>query len=184
MKWDRKWVRKWDTLHEIWRVIFVVIFFFALLLSEIRSKIHLLLFPNWQCLFQKFWSRNEPNAWTTPNHTIIDNGYMNMRQTDYTISKTKLRIDKYSNMLRLAIIVRADVAILIRLQLKCRKCKEDLLKLKARKQHIKSINFNLNAYSNEECLKQFRFFPAEIKKASDIIGFSGGCSARSRYACD
>ena len=109
---------------------------------------------------------------------------MKMRQTDYTISKTKVRIDKYSNMLRLAIIVRADVAILIRLQRKCRKCKEDLLKLKERKQHMKSINFNLNAYSNEECLKQFRFFPAEIKKVSDIIGFSGGCTARSRYACD
>lgn len=106
-----------------------------------------------------------------------------MRQTDYTINQTKRKIQRYANRLRLGIIVREDIAVLLRLRTKGDKCRQDLQRLEARKRHIKTINFNLNSFSSEACLKNFRFLPTEIQKVAEIMDFYGSTS-RSSYACD
>jgi len=45
---------------------------------------------------------------------------------------------------------------------------------------ISMYTFNLNSYSNEECLRDFRFLPTELPRIMSLVGF-GGVTSRNGY---
>ena len=60
----------------------------------------------------------------------------------------------------------------------------DIRKLLQRKRHVKGVTFNLNAFSENQSLTDFRFPKSDVQKVARIIIYSGGRTARRGYCCD
>lgn len=58
----------------------------------------------------------------------------------------------------------------------------DIKMIRTRSMEISSHVFNINGYSNEACLRDFRFLPHELPKISELVDF-GGRTSRNRYIC-
>lgn len=56
-------------------------------------------------------------------------------------------------------MLREDIVLLLRLILKCDKCRNDLQKVKTRFRHIMGVKFNLDCLPDEECIKKFWLLP-------------------------
>jgi len=57
---------------------------------------------------------------------------------------------------------------------------QEIKMIRTRSMRISSHVFNVNGYSTEQCLRDFRFRPQELPKITDIINWSG-TTTRNRY---
>jgi hypothetical protein len=53
-----------------------------------------------------------------------------------------------------------------------------------RTRHIASSNFNFNSYSDQSCLRDFRFCRKDVPRLVDVIGWVSGRTRRNRYKCE
>lgn len=107
-----------------------------------------------------------------------------MRQTDFTIGKVRHRLSRRRKRFRWALLMNLDYRSVYVLLKRCRQSKRDLAKISLRKRLIRSTTFNINVFSDEQSLKDFRFRPHEISKVAELIGFVNERTERSGYYCD
>ena len=91
-----------------------------------------------------------------------------MRQTDFCIGQVGTSIKRKSRMLTNSMILNMDVAILYHVHRKLKKRKMDLRKLLQRKRHVKGVTFNLNAFSENQSLTDFRFPKSDVQKVAVV----------------
>lgn len=84
----------------------------------------------------------------------------------------------------MAIELELDPLVVRHFYRQLKKVKYDLHKMKARKRYISTTTFNLNIFSEEQSLKEFRFRTTEIGTVADLIGFTIGKTTRKNYFCN
>lgn len=103
-----------------------------------------------------------------------------MRLTDFTIAKVRRRRRCRRTRLLLALSLKSTHAAFFALQ-RSEQLRRDLNRAIRRLRHIQSIQFNLNNYSEQQSLRDFRFRPSEISRIAEIIGYDEYRTKRSRY---
>ena len=110
--------------------------------------------------------------------------YAAMRQTDYSIGVARSRKSKRRSLLRLAVLTNASPVFLFRLQRRYAAAQRDVHKINMRSRNVSAASFNLNRFSEHECLHRFRFRSREIQKVASLMEWTSGKKKRSRYRCD
>ena len=106
-----------------------------------------------------------------------------MRLTDYAIGRSKRRLRYRRNRLLLALAARAPTHLLLHLNESLERSKHDVRLITMRSRHISGITFNLNMFSDERALAEFRFRRSEISQVRDVLAWSG-LPTRNRYRCN
>lgn len=106
-----------------------------------------------------------------------------MRTADFNATRVRNRICRIRHSLRFTPST-APISYYLRLLRKLRENKQNLRLLRVRSILISSITFNLNSYSDEQCLTDFRFRRCELLLISEIVGWVGGKTKRNGYVCD
>ena len=107
-----------------------------------------------------------------------------MRQTHFAIGRAMRRCSRRNAKLRLAFICDMDYLQLLRQLRRRLQAKWDLLKVRARSLLITSNRFNLNGFSNQESLRNFRFLPFEIPKIAKLMAYNQSRTTRNGYQSD
>lgn len=95
-----------------------------------------------------------------------------MKQTDFTESKIRKRILSRRRYLIRALQIELYPLLVRRFYKKMKFVRNDLKRIKIRKQYISTTYFNINIYSEEQSFKNFRFRTSDIGTISDIMGFT------------
>lgn len=96
-----------------------------------------------------------------------------MRKSDFSIWNVSQHIARWRR--RFHISVMNGHTYLVRMDYRnFNENKKDHAGIELWKRQVREIDFNLNAYSDEECMKDFRFRPREIGKIAIIIYFTSG----------
>ena len=103
---------------------------------------------------------------------------------NYAIGKAKHRLRSRRRRLLLAVGTDADEMKLMHYNDQTRRARIDLRRIRLRSLHISATKFNINVYSDEQCLSHFRFRSSEIGTISNVLGWTSGLTARSGYRCD
>ena len=103
-----------------------------------------------------------------------------VRQEDYRIGKAIKRRHLRLKLLYLASVNNIGDEQLLRLAVRAENARIDVNNIHIRSMSIKNKVFDLNEMSEEESLHHFRFRKNDVRKISDIIGFSGP-TKRNRY---
>lgn len=106
-----------------------------------------------------------------------------MRLTDFAIGKVRRRRRSLRFRLLLGLSIKSTPAVYYALR-RCTRSTNDILRIMRRVRHIRSVTFNLNVYSDEQGLRDFRFRPREIGRIADVIGFHAETTRRCGYCCD
>lgn len=120
---------------------------------------------------------------STPYAVPQKHSTLRMRQTDYAIGKARKRRRRKHLSLQLAICADATASLQMRAWRKSRKARHDVRRIRLRSLQMKTHYFNLNAFSNEQALRDFRFRVCDIPTISDVTGWAGK-TKRNRYRCD
>lgn len=107
-----------------------------------------------------------------------------MRQKDYSIGKARQRLRSRRRRFLLALECDADVQLLLRTSQSAARARRDVGHIRLRSRHISTMRFNLNAYSEEQSLSEFRFRKSEIGTVCGVLSWGGGPTARSGYSCE
>ena len=107
-----------------------------------------------------------------------------MRLTDYSIGVARGRKSKRRGLLRLAVLTNASPVFLFRLQRRYAAARRDVHKINMRSRNVSAASFNLNRFSEHECLQLFRFRSRDIRKVAFLVEWSSGKTKHSRYRCD
>lgn len=107
-----------------------------------------------------------------------------MRQTDFTLAKVSRRLRRKRQLLHAAVVADIDEDAIYRLDRHRQQLKKDKANVVSRMLHIKTKCFNINVFSDEESLKNFRFRRHEIGRLSELVSFTQGITKRCQYACD
>ena len=81
-------------------------------------------------------------------------------------------------------MVEANPLPQYRMLRKLQKSGKDLFKVSVRSEHISSVSFNLNIYSERAALADFRFKTTEIPAIARIMNWHDERTKRCRYRCD
>ena len=74
--------------------------------------------------------------------------------------------------------------MLLILSKRCDIAIKDVNRLRMRKETITGTTFNLNIFSEEQCLTDFRFRKSDIGRVASNIGWNIDRTNRNRYRCD
>lgn len=107
-----------------------------------------------------------------------------MRQKKFALNNVIARLNKAKRRFRLMIAEEADDEVLLRCYLRVRAARVDVQKVCARSHNISMTVFNLNAYSEEECYRNFRFRAKDIGKIVQLCGWNSGKTKRCGYVVD
>lgn len=107
-----------------------------------------------------------------------------MRISDHGITKTRKRTESSKALTQVSVVGRLPTTITILSQHQFNiNYKNRLLQAK-RTREISTNLFNINAYSDEDCLVNFRFLRADIPKISKLVEFNTPRTIRNRYRMD
>lgn len=106
-----------------------------------------------------------------------------LRVKDYCQTVAWKHVTQQSAQLRLLVLKDLDTTSNLSCHIAMDRFGLDYEKIVAGKRHIQSIGFNINAFSTEECSKNFRFRPNELGLLSTLMNFTGHI-IRQRYACN
>lgn len=67
---------------------------------------------------------------------------------------------------------------------RCKVLHDEIAKIAARHTQIAATWFNLNAFSEADCFRKFRFRPVRIVTLSGFVKLDGMYTARNGYQCD
>lgn len=104
-------------------------------------------------------------------------------QKEFTLRKCRRRYIKKRNLALLCSIVLNHDELALYLYKKSKSIKRDMNFLLNERRIIKHTNFNLNVFSVQRSLADFRFKPKEIGRISELVGFCGITSRRRYYCC-
>ena len=107
-----------------------------------------------------------------------------MRQQTYTKGMICQKLRRPTRRLRVSHFLSSTSLLPIYFARRRRRLRADLFKLMHRTVAISSTVFNLNAYSDLQCLQNFRFRLQEIPQISRAIDWNAGKTSRSGYLCD
>lgn len=107
-----------------------------------------------------------------------------MRQKDYEIGRARRLQAKRKRLMQTAVLFDAPDEILLRSRKRYRSAKSDVRRICARSFHISSTTFNINVFSEEECLRNFRFLHRDLGRVALLTNWTTGSTERNRYKCD
>ena len=107
-----------------------------------------------------------------------------MRQTHFAIGRAMRRYGRRNANLRLEIMCDMDSLHLLQLLRRPLQARRDLLKVRSRSLLITTTCFNLNGFSNQESLRNFRFLPFEIPKIAKLMAHNQSRTTRNGYQSD
>lgn len=106
-----------------------------------------------------------------------------MRLTDSSIGKVRRRRRSLRFRLLLGLSIKSTPEVYYALR-RCTRITNDILRIMRGVRNIRSVTFNLNFYSYEQSLRDFRFRPHEIGRIDNVIGFHAENKKRCGYCCD
>lgn len=106
-----------------------------------------------------------------------------MRQIDYSIGKAERRLIQSQRRFRLSRRT-SPVSTQIRILRRVRASQDDVHLIRYRSMNISGMRFNINMYSDEKCLRDFRFRRYELPIIMDQVGWTSGKTKRNGYVCD
>ena len=107
-----------------------------------------------------------------------------VRQEDYTIGRAMARQKRRLRRFHLCLAHDAPAEVTLQCWRKAKDADVDVLNIRARNLQIQSMCFNLNTYSEEQALHNFRFRKRDILKVCEAVGWTAGRTKRSRYFCE
>ncbi|PXF49618.1 hypothetical protein BWQ96_00496 [Gracilariopsis chorda] len=107
-----------------------------------------------------------------------------MKQKDYQIGAAIRRKQKRSRITSLALLAGAKDEVLLRLQKRYRRVARDVRLIQRRSRHISVTSFNVNFFSDEQCLWNFRFRKQDLGAIIALTGWNSRRTKRSGYVCD
>lgn len=106
-----------------------------------------------------------------------------MRITDFRVNKHHAAIKKWRRRAEQAFVLELDDGMVL-LAMQHERCERmEVRRLKLRSQLIRSVVFNFNALSEQECVENYRFRKADVGRISTMIDWSGR-TKRNLYRCD
>ena len=93
-----------------------------------------------------------------------------MRLKDYAIGFSRRRHRYRRNRLLLAIAARAPTHLLLHMSNSLQRSERDVRLIRIRSRRFSGITFNVNIFSDEQAIGEFRFRRSEIGKVRDILG--------------
>ena len=105
------------------------------------------------------------------------------QQKSYRIGQGRSRRKRHLKLLGIAVQADAAPDIVSRCLSRFLAAKQDIRNISARALQTRSVCFNLNAYSEEQALQEFRFRKRDVGHVCNAIGWTGGRTNRSRYSC-
>eukprot|EP00171_Calliarthron_tuberculosum_P019568 IDg19568t1 len=105
-----------------------------------------------------------------------------MRVTDFSIGKARERQRRASHCF-LSALRTSNSALKVISMRASKDATEDMVEIARRTQHICSATFNLNRFSEQQCLIDFRFKRSEIPRIAALCGWTGR-TERNGYICD
>ena len=106
-----------------------------------------------------------------------------MRIVDYQISKCRRRLALWQERALLALVLEVNDD-LVRFDIdRAKEEHENIEKIKLRTRHVRGVYFNLNALSDHQGLKDFRFKKYDIGVLCERFDWPG-VSARNKYRSD
>ena len=78
----------------------------------------------------------------------------------------------------------APAELLLRCWKRAKEASIDFKNISARASHVHLTMFNLNSYSEEQALHDFRFRKQDIGRICGVMGWTTGRTKRNRYGCD
>lgn len=107
-----------------------------------------------------------------------------MRQTEFALGKALFRRHRRNLLAQLAIRSKVPVHVKLKILRRASRSRRDVRRIRIRSLHIKTTYFNLNIFSTEEALRNFRFRPKDIPVIADAMDWTTGKTKRNRYKCD
>lgn len=104
-----------------------------------------------------------------------------MRITDFQISKCRQRMEIWKLRLYAVLALELDDTIVYFAAKRLKAEEENIARLKLRRQHVKVCIFNLNAYSDHQCLTDFRFTRNDIGMLCERFQWPG-ITSRNEYS--
>eukprot|EP00171_Calliarthron_tuberculosum_P003365 IDg3365t1 len=105
-----------------------------------------------------------------------------MRISDFSIGNAPARFKKIHHRLRLPTVFQSATATSSHPKV-ARGGKNMILRME-RTIHVVSSTFNINSFSDEECMSHFRFRRCELSQIAALVGWKAGRKKRNRYNCD
>eukprot|EP00171_Calliarthron_tuberculosum_P001560 IDg1560t1 len=93
------------------------------------------------------------------------------------------KLQRLRKLLLLA-VASGNKCIQLRLYRKIRYVKTELGLIMTRTMLVVTSTFNLNAFSDEVCLREFRFRKQEVPIINNIVNWTTGVTKRNRYVCE
>lgn len=106
-----------------------------------------------------------------------------MKIADFKLGKLRRAERKWRRRVQQAILLDLDDSIVAYAQRIQHKYHQDARRLMFRSRLITSVQFNLNALSERECVENFRFKKRDVGRISEMVGWVG-VSERNQYRCD
>lgn len=106
-----------------------------------------------------------------------------MRIVDFQISKCRRRLSLWQHRVLLAVALDVDEVLVTVALDRVRRERRNIDRLKIRTRQVQGVYLNLNALSDYQCLKDFRFRKADIGGLCERFSWPG-ISARNEYRCD
>lgn len=107
-----------------------------------------------------------------------------MRITDQSLNKIKKKRKKSRTLILLSLLFKLPLHVTYQCFLRLRSNNNEERIILRRKRHIQINNFNINLYSQEQCLTDFRFLRSDVAKIATICNFTNNSTNRSRYKID
>lgn len=107
-----------------------------------------------------------------------------MRIKDFAIGKALKRLARSQRRKLLVFALDAPAPLRLSAWRNAARARRDVIKIKMRSRAIRLNYFNLNIYSNESCMGNFRFRIQDIGKVSSTMNWNKSKSERNGYRCD
>ena len=106
-----------------------------------------------------------------------------MRQTDFALRRSISRRRRLRRSALMLLSLEVSSVFVHRVLKKQRRLRYDIARINLRSLSISMNSFNINIYSDESALRDFRFQIKDIARVSDTMGWNAGKTVRNGYKC-
>ena len=125
-----------------------------------------------------FFAHRQNTSFPTPFPLLLT-----MRQSDFILSKALARRKVKRHRALFLRLTDAPLLFTLRSIKKARQSSLDVLKINLRSISISTHSFNINIYSDESALRDFRFRARDIAQITSAMGWTHGKTQRNGYKC-
>ena len=121
---------------------------------------------------------------TPDSHIRVHPPFVNMRQSDFAIGKTKARLRRFQQYGSMALTLDMSTEISLLTLHYASAARKEVQQFYRRSRHVSATRFNLNVYSEEQAFLSFRFRPCDNPRIAQAMSWNSGKTKRNRYRCD